>query len=148
MKSLFSKLWAYKDRGITLMTLYELIKNISSIITPETDDFYEYVIHTSDENGGFLRTRYCWWDKCVEDHKICSDFKKVLVTSKTEIDVNNFRNIKDGEDTVVKMQISYDEPNASIEDADWDSQLGYNYIYIFDLVNNTYIKDFIKCPYA
>ena len=130
------------------MTLYELIKSISAIITPETDEFYEYVIHTSDDNGGFLRTRYCWWDKCVEDHRICSDFKKVLVTSKTEIDVNNFKKLKDGEYTIVKMQISYDEPNASIEDADWDSQLGYNYIYIFDLVSNTYIKSYVKCPYA
>lgn len=130
------------------MTLYELIKSISAIITPENNDFYEYVIHTSDDNGGFLRTRYCWFDKCVEDRKIRSDIKKVLVTSMSEIDVNNFRKLKDGEDTAVKMQITYHEPNASIEDADWDSQFGYNYIYIFDLVNNTYIKDYVKCPYV
>lgn len=38
------------------MTLYELIKQVSQILTPQTDDFYNYVLYTSDDNGGFLRT--------------------------------------------------------------------------------------------
>ena len=141
-------MWTYIVEGNELMTLYELIKRISAIITPETDDFYEYVIHTSDDNGGFLRTRYCWWDKCVEDRKIRSEFKKVLVTSMTEIDVKKLARLKDGEDTIVKMQLTYSETNATIEDADWDAQHGYNYVYIFDLENNTYTKEYVKCPYC
>ena len=37
------------------MTLYELLKEISKILTPETDAFYQYALYTSDDNGGFLR---------------------------------------------------------------------------------------------
>lgn len=129
------------------MTLYELIKKISKIITPDTDDFYQYVLHTSDDNGGFLRTRYCWWDECVKDRKIQSNYNKILVTSKEKFDINSFKKLKDEEDTTVKMQISYDITNAAITDADWDSQCGYNYVYIFDLINNTYTQEYIKYPY-
>ena len=52
------------------MDLYTLLNNISVIVTPNTDYFYEYALHTFDNNGGFLRTRYCWWDKCLENHEL------------------------------------------------------------------------------
>ena len=35
------------------MTLYELLKQISDIITPDDNSFYRYALHTSDDNGGF-----------------------------------------------------------------------------------------------
>ena len=57
------------------MQLYELIRKVSDILTPETDVFY------NDDNGGFLRTRYCWWDRCVKDRSLDDEYKKVLVTS-------------------------------------------------------------------
>lgn len=39
------------------MTLYQLLARISDIITPQDDTFFKYAIYTSDDNGGFLRTR-------------------------------------------------------------------------------------------
>lgn len=58
------------------MTLYELLKQISNIITPENDVFYRYAIYTSDDNGGFLRTRYCWrLDKPVKDRNLGEGFE-------------------------------------------------------------------------
>lgn len=118
------------------MTLYELIKQISEILTPETDSFYNYALYTSDDNGGFLRTRYCWWEKPVDNKKLGKkEYKKVMVTMGEPFDEKKLT-IK--EDTLVKMQITYGVTNATIDDAEWDIQLGYRYVYIFDLQNKTY----------
>lgn len=126
------------------MTLYELLKQISNIITPENDVFYRYAIYTSDDNGGFLRTRYCWrLDKPVKDRNLGEGFEKVLVTAQQEINVDN---LLVEVDTPVKMQITYSEKNAAVEDADWDIQLNYCYVYIFDFINGTYTMSYVENP--
>ena len=126
------------------MTLYSLLKEISSIITPEDDSFYTYALYTSDDNGGFLRTRYCWCEnKPIKDGEIGDGFENVLVTSKNEINTKDF--CKKPE-TLVKLQITYSLTNATISDADWDTQLGYCYVYIFDLNARKYTMNYIENP--
>ena len=128
------------------MTLYQLLKQISNIITPENDAFYRYALYTSDDNGGFLRTRYCWWfDRPVKDKELGDGFKTVLLTSKQEINVDNLKNETA---TLVKMQITYSEKEATIEDADCDIELGYCFVYLFDLAKGTYVMSYIKNPYS
>lgn len=129
------------------MTLYDLIKRISAIITPNTDDFYEYVIHTSDDDGGFLRTRFCWWDKAVKNRTLYADYKKVLVTCEEEIDIVKLKELEKGESTPVKMQLTYSLANPTLEDADWDVELGYCHVYLFDLENNTYTHKHVTDPH-
>ena len=128
------------------MTLYKLLKEISNIITPEDDAFFDYVIYTSDDNGGFLRTRYCWReDKPINDAELGGGYETVMVTSKSEINTSDLRNKTE---TLVKLQITYSLPNASISDADWDTQLDYCYVYIFDLRAKKYSMTYIEnhCP--
>ena len=59
------------------MRLYELLEQVSDILTPQTHSLYEYLLHTSDDNG-FLRTRYCYWDEPVPDHSI-PNLEQVLI---------------------------------------------------------------------
>ncbi len=126
------------------MSLYELLKQMSNIITPENDAFFRYAIYTSDDNGGFLRTRYCWWlDRPIKDRELGDGFKTILVTAKQEINANDLNNETD---TLVKMQITYSQKEATIEDADWDTQLNYCYVYIFDLTNGTYTMSYVANP--
>lgn len=126
------------------MTLYQLLKEISSILTPEDDAFYEYALYTSDDNGGFLRTRYCRWeDRPIRDMELGEDFGTVLVTSKHEISTDD---LYDRSETRVKMQITYSIKNATVENADWDTQLGYCYVYLFDLRDHTYLVTYIPDP--
>lgn len=119
------------------MTLYELIRRVSKIITPEDDSFFRYVIYTSDDNGGFLRTRYCWWlDRPIEDKDLGDyEYEKVMVTSKNEIDLND---LLDETETKVKIQFTYSREEPTIANAEWDAQLGYRYVYIFDLRSGNY----------
>lgn len=119
------------------MTLYELIRRVSKIITPEDYSFFRYVIYTSDDNGGFLRTRYCWWlDRPIEDKDLGDyEYEKVMVTSKNEIDLND---LLDETETKVKIQFTYSREEPTIANAEWDAQLGYRYVYIFDLRSGNY----------
>lgn len=127
------------------MTLYDLIKKVSLIITPETDAFYEYVLHTSDNNGGFLRTRYCWWDSPVNNFDLGDrHYNKVLVTMKAPFVEEN---LCKRPDTLAKIQFDYGETDAMLSDADWDAELGYNYVYLFDLNNSTYEMIYKESPY-
>ena len=126
------------------MTLYELIKCVSDIITPETNDFYQYVLYTSDDDGGFLRTRYCWWEKPVSDRKLSRQYTRVLVACAREI---NEKDLVDREGTKLKLQFHYDYANADFDDADWDLLMGYGYLYLFDLTKNEYIMERRECIY-
>ncbi len=128
------------------MTLYSLLKEISSIITPEDDSFYTYALYTSDDNDGFLRTRWCWAeDKPIKDCKIGDGYKTVMVTSKREINIDD---LKKRPETHVKLQITYSMTNAEIKDAEWDAQLDYCYVYLFDLISKSYTMTYVENPYS
>ena len=128
------------------MTLYELLKEISDILTPDNNAFFDYAIYTSDDNGGFLRTRYCRRkDNPLIDIDLGDGYETVLVTSKNEI---NTADLKDESNTLVKMQITYSNHNATPNDTEWDITLDYCYVYIFDLKTKTYTMTYIKNPCA
>lgn len=115
------------------MTLYNLIKQISEILTPESDLFYEYVLHTSDIHSGWLRTRYCWSNQPFENRDLNIDnYKKVLVTMQTPF---NEEDLKEKPLTRAKMQIHYANSDIDIMDEEIDAGLGYCYTYIIDIEN-------------
>ena len=118
------------------MRLCELISRVSEIVTPETNDFYSYILLSSDDNGGFLRTRYCWRNQAFPDRKLHGEYRKIMVACNKEICLND---LKDKSGTNLKLQFHYDILNAEWEDAEWDIELGYRYVYIFDLDTNSFI---------
>lgn len=125
------------------MTLYDLILNVSQIITPDTNAFYHYILYTSDDNGGFLRTRYCWSSLPIADRSFRYDYKKIMVTAKSPLTEEVFVQTPE---TNAKIQFSYGIMNPSISDAEWDAQLGYRHVYIFDLIKKTYEYYYTKLP--
>lgn len=129
------------------MQLYELIKKVSDILTPETDVFYNYVLHTSDDNGGFLRTRYCWWDRCVKDRSLDDEYKKVLVTSVRPIDADTLAELVRNKKSHLRLQFQYWCADPTVDDADVDVELGYCYVYIFDLEQGNFTMEHRKIPY-
>lgn len=114
------------------MTLHELLKQVADIVLPNSG-LYEYMLHTFDDNGGFLRTRYCWWNKPVNDYEKIKDIKLVLLTARSEIKPEQ---LTDKENTRVKLQLTYSEDFNG--DTEWERQLGYCYCYIVDLENKSY----------
>lgn len=127
------------------MTLYELLHKVSAKLSEEhADAIFDYFIHAMDDNGGFLRTRWCYWDKELEDHKVSDDMKRVLLVLTTPFDFDKddtFYETGTGpwekvELTVLKMQLFYtdmsDEEKLQSE-LKWCKQMGYRYPILVDL---------------
>ena len=94
------------------MTLYELIQKISAILTPDTGYFYEYCMHHCDDDGGFLRSRYCYRDKPLKDCTLREPKHKAVVC--------------------------YTSDEMIEEEMEVSCNLGYTISYVFDLDSGTY----------
>jgi hypothetical protein len=61
------------------LTTYDLYKKISNIIAPTNNrELFDYIIHATDNYGGFLRSRFCRADITLPNKK-CGEIKTVLV---------------------------------------------------------------------
>ena len=118
------------------MNLYELIHQISQILTPNTNSFFEYVINTSDDNGGFLRTCFIKKNEKLRNFDIqCMD--KVLVCFAKEFVEGDY--YEDGTAlTKTKLQLFYSKNMSIPARSRWSCGRGYKYSYIFDLKEKTY----------
>lgn len=127
------------------MTLYELLHKISNKLSEKhADAIFDYFIHAMDDNGGFLRTRWCYWDKELEDHMVPDDIKRVLLVLTTPFDFDKHNTFYEtgigpwGKDrlTVLKMQLFYtdmfDEEKVQSE-LEWCRQMDYEYPILVDL---------------
>lgn len=147
------------------MKLHDLLKQASDIVDPD-DGIFDYFLHTFDDNGGFLRTRHCWWEQVVEDKEI-PDLSRVLLCFAEKLDVDGAfytiewvdivedesildLNTVDGVSTMahmstacrtlVKSELYYD-----MDDDDYIQTTalsaydqGWRYAYVVDLTNKTY----------
>jgi len=118
------------------MTLYELIGKISAILTPETGSFYDYVIRTSDDDGGFLRTCFCYKSHLLRDREI-ADLDKAVVCFEEPFSEHY---TDDGFYTLVKLQLDYDQRQEwSRKDfIRWSRDLGFPFAYVFDPTAGTF----------
>lgn len=127
------------------MTLYELLARISDILTPRTGSLYDYMLHTFDDNGGFLRTRYCYWDQPLPDFPI-SDIQTVLICFRRpfregdayyEYEQCGAGQEYEQKNTLVKMQLFY-APGNMEDDIAWSCLFPYPEACIIDLRDKTY----------
>lgn len=124
------------------MQLHELISEVCEVLRVKGGDLREYMLHTFDDNGGFLRTRYCYLGKELKDKKIGQGYKVVLVTAETPIEEAEV-----GTDVVLKMQLNYNTVYATENDAFFDVESGYCYVYLVDLENKTYSRVYKEMEY-
>ena len=122
------------------MTLHGLLHAVSAILTPEDDAFFSYALHTFDDDGSFLRTRWCWWeDRPLADMVLPGEIRTVLLTARAPIVPEDLRARPR---TRAKLQLHYGMTDATLADSDWDVALGYPYVYLIDLVAGRYTVTF------
>lgn len=125
------------------MRLYELLESVSDVLTPQTHDLYDYMVHTFDDNGGFLRTRYCYWEKPVPDRTV-ADLKKVLICFREPFAEGDsyYKDRQYGDawqkETLVKMQLFYSSDDDIDEAIEWSCLFPYPEAYIVDLKTKTF----------
>ena len=117
------------------MTVYDFIRKISDIITPETGAFYDYVLYTSDDNGA-LRTCYCRHSRPLKNFDISDPPEYVLVSAEAPINTDELSNERG---SYVKLQITYDYRYPIDEHMKIDANLLYRFHYVFDLEEKEYI---------
>lgn len=130
------------------MTLYEFLKKVSSILAKgNADKLFKYIIHSMDYNGGFLRSRYCYWEKTLSDFECGDDLKTILVTLRTPFDFcDSIQYYEEGDFansafTLLKMQIFlYDLSNQEHLEQEimWSCGVGFSYPIKVDLIDESF----------
>lgn len=120
------------------MTLYDALAKANRQITPESNLFFFYVIKTSDDNGGFLRTCYCEKMRNLKDREI-EDIGFIVVGSQQPITEESLLRCftHTGIRTEIKLQIYYGLISSADEGMAINKNLGYkhNIIIKFDEVD-------------
>ena len=126
------------------MILSDLLKKISKHLAPNhSEELYQYLMQTSDDNDGFLRTRYCYWDKPLEDHKVADNIRTVLICTQRKVDFDNIKTYYEGSEagdkrrlTRLKLQLFYydlsDEEKRQ-DGEEWSKHLGYKYPVVVNI---------------
>ena len=96
------------------MNLYELIDRVDEAFTPDTHSLRDYILNTSDDNGGFLRTCFTRKRTPLKDHKI-SDLDGTIIGFDIEFNEDIIANYSGGF-TPLKMQLWYSNVVHNIED--------------------------------
>ena len=72
------------------MKTHELYKNIASILTQKnSEELFDYIVHSMDYHGSFLRSRYCYWENVIPDID-CSEIATVLLSLKVSLPGGSF----------------------------------------------------------
>lgn len=115
------------------MKLYSLLEQVSDILTPTTHGLYEYLLHSSDDHG-FLRTKYCYHEEPLQDHRI-PELNEVLIIFRRPFAERDDYYDKEG-NTLIKLQLFYD--GGDIDDAiEWSRQHRYTEACVINLQSGT-----------
>jgi len=115
------------------LTTYDLYRKISNILAPDHNrKLFDYIIHSTENYGGFLRTRFCRADVTLPNKK-CGDPKIILVALSEPFDFSSCEYYKEkGEllHTLLKMQIFLCDLSDSVNfriAAESCASVGYEY---------------------
>lgn len=118
------------------MTTYELYKKIASILAKNNSEaLFDYIIHSMDNDGGFLRSRYCYWNKVLPDSN-CGNISTVLLSLNYPFDFNASTDYYENDPyssdllTKLKMQLFlYDlsDEKTFMKEAEWSAAVGFSY---------------------
>ena len=142
------------------MTFYDELRRTAEILAGNNAEaLFDHIIHSMDDDGGFLRTRWKRSEKILKDLNYSEssriflvalrspfDFKNDTSYYKEETGTYNARSEDGGSETVtitdiltvLKMQIFYtdlSDEKAFAEESEWSACVGYPYPVRVDLEN-------------
>ena len=143
------------------MMIYELYEKIAFILAQENaTSLFDYIIHSMDDDGGFLRSRWCYWKETLPNQEVQSEIKTMLVTLRSPFDfATSTEYYEEVENditsellTVLKMQLFlYDlsDEEQLINTIEWSADRGFPFPIKIDVINGVYdildINELRKC---
>lgn len=65
-----------------MFMMYDFYRKLARILAKDNEEeLFQYIIHSMDDDGGFLRSRYCYWSKELPNQKNGREIKTALVAS-------------------------------------------------------------------
>lgn len=130
------------------MTFFEILHRTAEILAGENaEKLYDYILHSMDDDGGFLRTRWRHIDDILKDAEYSEEPKILLAALRFPFDLKNDTEYYEEETktfnaqlTVLKMQIFYtdlSDEKAFVSDAEWSAGVNYPYPIKVDLEHGT-----------
>ena len=130
------------------MTFFEMLHKTAEILAGDNaDEFFDYIIHSMDDDGGFLRTRWKRTDKTLNDADYRDEPTIILAALRSPFDLKHDTEYYEEETntfketlTVLKMQIFYydlSDKDSFLEECEWSACVGYPYPIRIDLERGT-----------
>lgn len=130
------------------MTFFEALHRTAEILAGDNAQYlYDYFIHSMDDDGGFLRTRWRYIEETLRDAEYSEEPKILLVALRSPFDLKNnteyYRedtNTFHAQLTVLKMQVFYtdlSDEKSFISNTEWSAGVCYPYPIRVDLTNGT-----------
>lgn len=128
------------------MTTYEFYRQTAKILAQtKEDELFDYMIHSMDSNGGFLRSRYCYRKKVLPDVE-CDEIKTTLLTLSVPFNFERSKEYYEDDNethplTTLKMQLFlYDLSNQErfMKKAKWSAAVGFAYPIKINLIEKSY----------
>ncbi len=129
------------------MLMHDYCQKIAQILSKGKEEtLYKYLVHSTDDNYGFLRTRFCYWDKELPNKKI-KNINTALLSLNSPCDfspsTNYYENVnvKAGTGTVLKVQLFYfdlSDKKKFRDMARWSARVGFPYSIKIDMLNETF----------
>ncbi|MCH5274867.1 MAG: hypothetical protein J1E65_03430 [Lachnospiraceae bacterium] len=88
------------------MTKYEFYKQIASILSPNNSEaLFDYIIHSMDNDGFFLRSRYCYSNKPLPDSLLYRDVQITLAALRAPFAFESNTNYYEDRDGIIKSTV-------------------------------------------
>lgn len=147
-----------------MVTFFEMLHKTAEILTngKQTEALYDYMIHSMDDDGGFLRTRWVRWEEeKLVNREYSKEPKIFLVSLRSPFEFENNTDYYETETqtcmtenengelekvtitnqlTKIKMQIFYTDMSNEDEFSDnvnWSGNVGYPYPIRIDFERGT-----------
>ena len=124
---------------------YDFYKKVAYILAKQNKEVAEklfvYIIHAMDDDGGFLRTRYCYSKEVLPNQKLQGEVKTALVALSSPFNFDESAEFYGSEETLLKMQIFYyDLSDGEIfkQEAEVSAAVGYPYPIKIDMERGTF----------
>ena len=125
-----------------IITLHDALKRFDEEFTPGTSLFSNYVLWTSDDNGGFLRTRFVSKSSPLPN-KNFEEGTFIILAVNGPIDTKKIEYHKDYSThklTQLKLQFWWMSISDLEDMLDWNKELGYKNRYVLDCDTGKVIK--------
>ncbi|MFV0361468.1 MAG: hypothetical protein ACK5LL_00040 [Suipraeoptans sp.] len=129
------------------MSRYEFLRRVAKILAPQNAEaLFDYIIHSMDDDGGFLRSRYCYWNKVLPDYEEKNEQQIVLAALARPFNFNDETNYYEDEEgetkyTYLKMQlllVDLSDDDEFYSAGEWSAAVGFPYPIKIDMTYDRY----------